>query len=719
MSRITPKPGMTVEISMGVGKSLLDAIEAAESLRKANEAERTDAELMRKEGEAGRITAEQERTMEEDARDRAESGRILAEESRVTAENLRSIGEQSRAEAEKGRSIAESGRANAEQQRVESEEMRENAEAARVTAEAARANAEALRHQTFETNEANRQTAYESAENARESEWTEIKHGMEISIGTAVEDANSAAESANAAAEKSVRYDAAQTLSDAQKAQARGNIDAADEESVDALKADLSNYLKVTTSDLQIDNLLNLETLVDGYVVNSTNGELESESGYSSTQFERVNGGRTYSSWRYSGSGAMNCFSGAWYDKQKKYISGFRNINVYEAPSNAYYVRLAFGNSNMDASRTPCVVESDTFTEYLPYRVEEVKFTTEYVQMSVYNKKIEELDTEIEALKNESREEIFDLKKSTSASTLGDGEKVTLADIPNCKKSNSIHFRAKIDTFSSLKLYHGLANYRSGILVIDSTKCTIFDGSTQHEQWDHGLTIADTIEVLIDVQDNFTANIMISTSNSSDTTGLNRKDGVYWVGCRDDIVVESIGSQLSDCVLSFYHADLLHDIWLFGDSYMDMYPNLCIEYGFGNFMLDGFSGRTSVQALKSLQLCISTKKPKTIIWALGMNDPDNSTINQNWLDTIEQVKTICVEKGIKLVMVTIPNNSYKNQYIKASGYKYIDLCNAVGADSSVNWYANMLSSDSVHPTKIGRRALALRLIQDMPEIRTI
>ena len=495
-------------------------------------------------------------------------------------------------------------------------------------------------------------------------------------------------------------------------------------EEISQVKGDLSNYLKVTTSDLQIDNLLNLETLVDGYVVNNTNGELASESGYSSTQFERVNGGRTYSSWRYSGSGAMNCFSGAWYDKQKKYISGIRNINVYEAPSNAYYVRLTFGNSNMDVSRTPCVVESDTFTEYLPYRVEEVRFTTEYVQMSVYNKKIEELGTEIEALRNESREEIFDLKKSTSASTLVDGEKVTLADIPNCKKSNSIHFRAKIDTFSSLKLYHGLANYRSGILVIDSTKCTIFDGSTQHEQWDHGLTIADTIEVLIDVQDNFTANIMISTSNSSDTTGLNKKDGVYWIGCRDDIVVESIGSQLSDCVLSFYHADLLHDIWLFGDSYMDMYPNLCIEYGFGNFMLDGFSGRTSVEALKSLQLCISTKKPKTIIWALGMNDPDNSTVNQNWLDTIEQVKTICAEKGIKLVMVTIPNtptndNSYKNQYIKASGYKYIDLCNAVGADSSVNWYANMLSSDSVHPTKIGRRALALRLIQDMPEIRTI
>lgn len=258
MSRITPKPGMTVEISMqGIEKSRLDAIEAAESLRKANEAERAEAEFMRKEGETGRITAEQERTMEEDARNLAESGRILAEESRVTAENLRSNGEQRRAEAEKGRSIAESGRADAEQQRVESDEMRENAEASRVTAETARANAEALRQQTFETNEANRHTAFESAENARESEWTEIKSNVESSVGLAVVDAedaaknaNSAAESANAAAEKSVRYDEAQTLSDAQKAQARENIEAASEADVNELKGDVA---AITPDDTAVD----------------------------------------------------------------------------------------------------------------------------------------------------------------------------------------------------------------------------------------------------------------------------------------------------------------------------------------------------------------------------------------------------------------------------------------------------------------------------------
>ena len=265
MSSITPKPGMTVEISMqGIEKSRLDAIEAAESLRKANEAERAEAEFMRKEGETGRITAEQERTMEEDARNLAESGRILAEESRVTAENLRSNGEQSRAEAEKGRSIAESGRANAEQQRVESDEMRENAEASRVTAETARANAEALRQQTFETNEANRHTAFESAENARESEWTEIKSNVETSVGSAVasayaatDAANTAAYNANAAAEKSVRYDVAQKISDAQKAQARENIEAASAVDVVKLSGEITQLKQDVAAITPDDNALN------------------------------------------------------------------------------------------------------------------------------------------------------------------------------------------------------------------------------------------------------------------------------------------------------------------------------------------------------------------------------------------------------------------------------------------------------------------------------
>lgn len=133
---------------------------------------------------------------------------------------------------------AESKRVSAENARVDAENKRVSAEDARVAAETSRANAEALRQSTFEANETNRQAAFDSAETQRASEWSEIKTDVESSVGSAVASASAAAKNANAAAdsanraaeranaitEKSVRYDTAQTLSVAQKAQARQNI---------------------------------------------------------------------------------------------------------------------------------------------------------------------------------------------------------------------------------------------------------------------------------------------------------------------------------------------------------------------------------------------------------------------------------------------------------------------------------------------------------------
>lgn len=66
----------------------------------------------------------------------------------------------------------------------------------------------------------------------------------------AMEQATAAAE---AAATKSVRYDSAQTLTDAQKEQARGNIDAASEGDVTDLKSDLDE-IKNKNLGLVIEN---------------------------------------------------------------------------------------------------------------------------------------------------------------------------------------------------------------------------------------------------------------------------------------------------------------------------------------------------------------------------------------------------------------------------------------------------------------------------------
>lgn len=289
MSSITPKPGMTVEISMqGIEKSRLDAIEAAESLRKANEAKRTEAET-------------------------------------------------------------------------------------------ARANAEALRRQTFEANEANRHTAFESAESARESEWTEIKHGMEISVGTAVADtedaaknansaataANSAAESANAALQKSVRYDEAQTLSDAQKAQARENIESASEAYVNELKSDLvDTESKISALFVYSRNLLDVSAMVPGYFVSQVDGEINENETYSVTELMKIDPNTTFT---YSNK--SNLYSSlriAFYDGEKKFISGALEETTFTSPTEAVYMRISDLTYRLEGDAQ--LEYGSEKTDYAPYR---------------------------------------------------------------------------------------------------------------------------------------------------------------------------------------------------------------------------------------------------------------------------------------------------------------------------------------------------------------
>ena len=76
---------------------------------------------------------------------------------------------------------------------------------------------------------------------------------------------------------------------------------------------------------------------------------------------------------------------------------------------------------------------------------------------------------------------------------------------------------------------------------------------------------------------------------------------------------------------------------------------------------------------------------------------------------------------IQLVLATIPtvptiNNEYKNDYVRNSGYRYIDFANAVGAQADGTWFSGMLSDDGIHPTDNGAKALFGEAIIDLPEL---
>jgi len=241
-------------------------------------------------------------------------------------------------------------------------------------------------------------------------------------------------------------------------------------------------------------------------------------------------------------------------------------------------------------------------------------------------------------------------------------------------------------------------------------------------QYAHGLTISDFIDVVITVGnvENLRAVVTVM-SVGGDFTQTN----VPMAGCNGSVFAFG-GQNLIDVVYSYNLTDMFSDIWLFGDSYISLGdPNRwtyqLMQYGYKDLLMCGFSGATSSNEILAFREIMQIGKPKIVVWALGMNDADNGKINQTWLACVNEVKSFCTENDIELVLATIPctprvDNSYKNAYIKENTYRYIDFAKAVNGETvGSSWYADMISSDNVHPVALGAKALANRFLLDVPE----
>lgn len=148
------------------------------------------------------------------------------------------------------------------------------------------------------------------------------------------------------------------------------------------------------------------------------------------------------------------------------------------------------------------------------------------------------------------------------------------------------------------------------------------------------------------------------------------------------------------------------------------------QYGYiDNLMIDGFPGEASNGSLIEFKTAIGCGNPRFAVWCSGMNDYSDvgTTPNPAWQANTEEFIQLCLANNITPVLATIPttpnkNNEGKNEFVKSSGYRYIDFAKAVGAGASGVWYAGMLSSDNVHPTETGARALFMQALADFPEI---
>ena len=324
-----------------------------------------------------------------------------------------------------------------------------------------------------------------------------------------------------------------------------------------------------------------------------------------------------------------------------------------------------------------------------------------------------------------------------SVGNISSGDSMVLED-NHIKSNKRISFSAKVDRLNELVIAHGLTSYGGSYIVIDTTSIRQYNYTTSetlYKSFSHNLNIVNDIEVLIEATVNQTAKIRVCSQGEWYECETN-----YWSGCNGKIEAISNGSTLTDCILSFTTDGYWQDIQLYGDSYFGASSRVrwlyyLVNDGYANkSLIDGYPGKGSIMGLKTFELNLTHSKPKYAVWCLGMNDPDSSTgVNSTWLSCVNQFLDMCNDNNITPILATIPTvtggavddtsisnmriHKYKNEYVRSSGRRYIDFDKAVGANETTGtWYDGMLSSDGVHPSEKGARALYMQVLVDFPEI---
>ena len=329
----------------------------------------------------------------------------------------------------------------------------------------------------------------------------------------------------------------------------------------------------------------------------------------------------------------------------------------------------------------------------------------------------------------------------------GDMTNGTKFEIPqtNCQNNQVYSFTAKADDFSNLNLIigHGKTAYDSCYITITATNCdfTRYSSSASVTTNTHGLTLSKFIDVKIIVKKHGTAKVVIQTENDGNGVYEYSLDITTWTGCSGDTAnevttfAELAGGSLTDCVFSWSCSDFRKQLWAFGDSYFAYYGSNFMQIldndGFyDNILVNGFSGENSAKALVALKNMLQYfGKPKYILWCLGQNDGSDTTESNytSWLSAVTEVLNLCSYYDITPILCTIPSvpkgggrsHESKNTWIRSSGYRFVDMAKAVGAEwnnGSVTWYFDMLKTDNEHPSVEGGKAIEKRMIMECPEI---
>lgn len=240
----------------------------------------------------------------------------------------------------------------------------------------------------------------------------------------------------------------------------------------------------------------------------------------------------------------------------------------------------------------------------------------------------------------------------------------------------------------------------------------------------HGLDITDSLAVSI-CCDEAIGQITLSTGGQTFTMKCS------WNGGSAPFVLNDT-RQAVFTELRYSNPDYLHDIWLFGDSYLTRSVNRWVYYlrerGYTHWLADRCAAVTAEKALRYFKVSLRHGTPRYALWLVGLNDTgDYDGPSRRWLTATKEFLALCEANGITPVLQTIPNtyitslgrlklHQGKTDWVRSSGYRYIDLAAAVGSQPDGYWAEGMQGPDGIHPTPAGAQAMAEQVLKDFPEI---
>ena len=204
---------------------------------------------------------------------------------------------------------------------------------------------------------------------------------------------------------------------------------------------------------------------------------------------------------------------------------------------------------------------------------------------------------------------------------MSDGEIVKLIQ-QNVKNNVLVAFSGQISAFNKIRIgvIHGTT--KTPYIEIDNTNVRVYIGEN-YQTYPHGLTIANNIQVLLDVDFYIDQTYgalclrrIILCSNGVFAAEMNNKN---WTGDNNQYFVESVGSSLGNCSFGWSCKALESKVWIFGDSWVSMYPQRwvfqAVKKGLmSKTLVNGYAGQGSQDALVSLKNLLEIGCPQYIVW---------------------------------------------------------------------------------------------------------